>query len=311
MDNIAHTLSGIVIRDSTQNTLSRNKVFFVVSLFAANAPDIDIALMLGGAETYLKYHRGFTHSIIFIPFFGIIAALLAYFFSKKQLPFLKLWFWFSLMVFVHDTMDWITSYGTQLLWPFSKTPFSANLFPIVDPILIVLMFVVVLVITFKPRTRRRVIIFFLIALSAYSALRIHSKIASKNKVIKSFGQPEQVYSYVNTEKLVFWFNPTLYRVVTVEGDSAKSFAASAFSREIEFQGVYDLLDEGDDFFDDIISFELSRTYVERSRLPVIKRRDDVLLLSDLRYSGNIGQAGGLVLYFPLKEGRISGEPRWF
>jgi inner membrane protein len=85
---------------------------------------------------YLEYHRQFTHSLIFIPFGSLICALVLYYLIARrwQISF-KLTYLFCLLGYAtHGLLDACTSYGTQLLWPFSNERFAWNTISIVDPL---------------------------------------------------------------------------------------------------------------------------------------------------------------------------------
>ncbi len=85
---------------------------------------------------FLEYHRQFTHSLIFIPVGGLIAALLLHrpFRRWHGLTFLRTWMYCALGYGTHGLLDTATSYGTVLLWPFSDERFSWSIISIVDPL---------------------------------------------------------------------------------------------------------------------------------------------------------------------------------
>ena len=62
MDNLTHTLTAVALSHAG---LRRKTRFATLTLIAAaNLPDVDIISRFWGSATYLKYHRGFTHSIL-------------------------------------------------------------------------------------------------------------------------------------------------------------------------------------------------------------------------------------------------------
>src|SRR5271157_4894263 len=70
MDNVTHTLTAVAI---SQTGLNRRTRFATLTLIlAANAPDIDIVCGLKDSVTYLKYHRGISHSLIGITVLALI-----------------------------------------------------------------------------------------------------------------------------------------------------------------------------------------------------------------------------------------------
>jgi inner membrane protein len=101
------------------------------------APDLD-SLIRSSTDPLLslEYHRQFTHSLIFIPIGSLICALMFYYLVSRrwQISF-KLTYLFCLLGYAtHGLLDACTSYGTQLLWPFSNERFAWNTISIVDPL---------------------------------------------------------------------------------------------------------------------------------------------------------------------------------
>ena len=129
-----------VLGASVPQAISQKKHIVAASLFGAvsgMAPDLD-SLIRSDTDPlmYLEYHRQFTHSLVFIPIGALICALVFYFlFSRRwQLSF-KLTYLFCLLGYAtHGLLDACTSYGTQLLWPFSTERFAWNTISIVDPL---------------------------------------------------------------------------------------------------------------------------------------------------------------------------------
>jgi inner membrane protein len=82
----------------------------------------------------LEFHRQFTHALLFIPAGGLIVAGLLWLLLKKKIPFAQI-FLFALAGYATSgLLDACTSYGTQLLWPFSTERFAWSIIAVVDPI---------------------------------------------------------------------------------------------------------------------------------------------------------------------------------
>ncbi|MCL6415525.1 metal-dependent hydrolase [Aestuariirhabdus sp. Z084] len=101
------------------------------------APDLDILIR---SETdpllYLEFHRQFTHSLFFIPFGGALVGFLMHWVLGKRCGLLV---WQSLLFATlgfatHALLDACTTYGTQLLWPFSNARVAWNTLSIIDPL---------------------------------------------------------------------------------------------------------------------------------------------------------------------------------
>ena len=100
-------------------------------------PDIDIFFRSNHDPLlFLEFHRQFTHSLIFIPVGGFIFTIIFYgiFFRIIPFGFLKTWLFATLGYGTHGLLDACTSYGTQLLWPFSNERISWNNISIIDPL---------------------------------------------------------------------------------------------------------------------------------------------------------------------------------
>jgi inner membrane protein len=129
-----------VLGASVPQALSQKKTIVAATLFGAisgMAPDLD-SLIRSDTDPllYLEYHRQFSHSLIFIPIGSLICALVFYFlFARRWQISFKLTYLFCLLGYAtHGLLDACTSYGTQLLWPFSTERFAWNSISIVDPL---------------------------------------------------------------------------------------------------------------------------------------------------------------------------------
>jgi inner membrane protein len=129
-----------VLGASVPQAISQKKTIIAASLFGAvsgMAPDLDSFIRSDTDPLmYLEYHRQFSHSLIFIPIGALVCALVFYFLLARrwQVSF-KLTYLFCLLGYAtHGLLDACTSYGTQLLWPFSYERFSWNTISIVDPL---------------------------------------------------------------------------------------------------------------------------------------------------------------------------------
>jgi inner membrane protein len=133
MDPVTHGLTGALIAETGfAQRLGLRSRFVIVG--AAMFPDIDIVYRIGGLPEYIANHRALTHS-----FLGIAAAgaLLGAIFGKideerRYVPWMSAC-WVALLS--HLILDLITSYGTVVLYPFSKTRFYFDWVFILDAFL--------------------------------------------------------------------------------------------------------------------------------------------------------------------------------
>jgi len=111
-------------------------------------PDFDIFFKYFSSNPLatLFYHRGITHSLFAAPVIALIVAFIVY---KKQKECVKTWFWLSFWaILTHPLLDLFTTYGTQLLQPFSNHRFSLNAISIVDPVYSVPLLISILIALF-------------------------------------------------------------------------------------------------------------------------------------------------------------------
>ncbi len=103
-------------------------------------PDLDSFIPLGNAIDDMTYHRGFSHSVLVLTAVSpVIAALLTRTVASLNGAFRQTLFAVWLCLITHPMLDALTTYGTQILWPFGNSPpgLSPVAFPtvfIIDPI---------------------------------------------------------------------------------------------------------------------------------------------------------------------------------
>ncbi|MCW9056553.1 MAG: metal-dependent hydrolase, partial [Gammaproteobacteria bacterium] len=134
MDILTQGLLGAVLAQSVAKK-EEVKIASIVGFASGLLADADV-LIQSSSDTLLtiEYHRHFTHSIFFIPFGALVAALLLWPLVKKYLTFPKLYL-FSLAGYsLSGFLDACTSYGTHLFWPLSDERVSFHLISIIDPI---------------------------------------------------------------------------------------------------------------------------------------------------------------------------------
>ncbi|OED74575.1 metal-dependent hydrolase [Vibrio splendidus ZS-139] len=109
----------------------------VLGLLSGMAPDLD-AFIRSQSDPLLalEFHRQFTHSLLFIPIGSLICALVLHHLIAKRrgLSFKQSWLFCALGYGTHALLDACTTYGTQLLWPFTNARFAWNTISIIDPI---------------------------------------------------------------------------------------------------------------------------------------------------------------------------------
>jgi len=111
------------------------KMAAICGAIGGMAPDLDILIKSASDPLFfIEYHRHFTHSLVFIPFGGLITATFLYLFFKSRSSFKYIYIYTTLGMATHGLLDACTSYGTRLFWPFSDIRVSWNIISIIDPI---------------------------------------------------------------------------------------------------------------------------------------------------------------------------------
>ena len=147
MDNLTHSLFALTLARSPLARAGRGTT--ATLLLASNAPDIDIVTTVGGAISYLKWHRGPTHGPFGVLALAILTAGLVW--GERYLldprrsaaeataaahvdlgaPLALLVAVALIGVVLHVLMDLPTSYGTRVLSPFDSHWLAGEWMPIV------------------------------------------------------------------------------------------------------------------------------------------------------------------------------------
>ena len=109
----------------------------LLGFLAGMAADLDVLIRSSTDPLlFLEYHRQFSHSLIFIPFGGLLCAMLLHplYARRRGLQFRQSWLFCTLGYATHGLLDACTTYGTMLLWPFSDARFAWNTISIIDPL---------------------------------------------------------------------------------------------------------------------------------------------------------------------------------
>src|SRR3954451_5444736 len=118
MDNLTHSLTGYPLaRAGLDRFVPRAPVLLVL---AANAPDLDILFLTQGRLQYFEAHRGYSHSVLVLPFLALLTVAVTAAIFRQRLPWLKAWLICCIGVASHLLIDWTNNYGIRLTLPFSS-----------------------------------------------------------------------------------------------------------------------------------------------------------------------------------------------
>ena len=141
MDIVTHGLMGVLAAQAVSKPGQR-RAAIGIGLVAGLLPDMDT--LIRSAEDpllVLSMHRHFTHSLVFAPLGAALAALLCWSWARKQMALKRVYFAALAAYVSHLLLDFSTSYGIHLLWPFYPEPISANIIAVVDPVFTALLLV--------------------------------------------------------------------------------------------------------------------------------------------------------------------------
>jgi inner membrane protein len=200
VDNATHTLFALTLARTSLGRAGRGTTMALV--IASNAPDIDFVTTVGGAGSYLTWHRGPTHGPLGVLGLGVMTAALVW--GTRHLlhsirrngsappnidvrqttaarnarppenvdaPLRLLIPIAMLGVLFHVLLDLPTSYGTRLLSPFDWRWFTLDWMPIVDVYLLTALATGLVIGTISPAAGRRNAAMVLALVAANSGVR--------------------------------------------------------------------------------------------------------------------------------------------
>ena len=138
MDTLTHALSGALLARATTSrtdapgSLSLRARVWVCAAAAA-FPDSDFLLTLIGPLTYLNGHRGITHSLLLLPLWSVLLALLFTAVGRGRYHWRGYVGICAQGIGIHIAGDVITSYGTQIFAPLSHFSVAWPYTFIIDP----------------------------------------------------------------------------------------------------------------------------------------------------------------------------------
>lgn len=152
MDFITQNILGAA---AGQAALARRLGWRAAILGAAGGavPDFDFLLRRFADPAFpIEFHRHFTHSIVFIPIGGVIAAL-----PFMILPSVRREWKLAIAAAIigcatHALLDCCTSYGTMWYWPFTDRRIAWDLIAIIDP-MVTLPLLLGVIISWRKKTR--------------------------------------------------------------------------------------------------------------------------------------------------------------
>ncbi len=167
MDPVTHVAAGVLISQVLPGP-ARGWSALAGVLFGL-LPDIDYFLIFSDRLAFIRHHRGFTHSLPAMVLFALLGAGLGRALGGPR--------WFRPLFFIglavlasHLLLDLATSYGTQIMFPFSRKRFTLDWLFIIDPYLTALLLAGALAALWSAAHGRQVGTIFLAAAGVYFLL---------------------------------------------------------------------------------------------------------------------------------------------
>ncbi|MEX0720169.1 MAG: metal-dependent hydrolase [Balneolaceae bacterium] len=239
MDPITHGLIGAT---AAQTFAEKDKLRPAAFTGFAAAMIADLDIFIHSANNPLlniEVHRQFTHSLIFIPVGALIATALVWWLVRKKLNVREV-YTFSLLGYATSGItDSLTSYGTQLLWPFLDERFAFNLISVFDPLFTLGIILAVFFALYKKE--KRFIFFGVMWIAAYLSFAFMQQSRAESAAYKLIEQQNH-----SVEKIVV--KPTLgnqllwsARYISSDSVHAAGIRAGFFSGMKVYKGDSELL----------------------------------------------------------------------
>lgn len=131
MDSVTQAALGASLAGAVAGkTLGRSVL--LTGAVLGTLPDLDVVIDYGNAVANFTQHRGFSHSLFILAPLAVLLAWLLWRW-KPQLSFNRWLALTGLILITHPLLDSLTTYGTQLFWPFGR-PIAVSSIFIIDPL---------------------------------------------------------------------------------------------------------------------------------------------------------------------------------
>lgn len=138
MDTATHIVMGVSLAGlaTLDPVVQSDPMLFnavlVGTIVGSHAPDFDTVFKMKDNATYIRHHRGASHSIPAVILWGLLVSGGIYLFVP-EVSFLHLWLWTALAVIIHVTVDLFNAYGTQAFRPFTNKWIAKGFINTFDP----------------------------------------------------------------------------------------------------------------------------------------------------------------------------------
>lgn len=144
LEPVTHLLTGACLGRAGLN--KKTALATLTLTLAAEAPDIDFVAYLGGSVNGFAHHRGFTHTLLGVPFVAGLTVAAVYGIHRlmkkrggkaEQPPNWKLLYVYAVLGgLMHIFLDFMNNYGVRPFAPFNPKWYSWDIVFILDPIML-------------------------------------------------------------------------------------------------------------------------------------------------------------------------------
>ena len=319
MDPITHCLSGAIL--SRTGFYQRfGRLATIILITGALIPDIDhFSLRLAGPLAYLKYHRGFTHSIMGSLVIAAVMAGAAYSIKevRSRLPHglrgYGILFGLSLLgIYAHIFFDLITSYGTQIFFPFSTKRYSLDIVFIIDLYFTSILLIPLIIILFKKERAQIIALGSLVGIIAYLGFTYierssiiekvkadNNKIGIKSTTIEAIPLPLSPFRWS-----VFTEDNVRYYQTNVDALNGRS-TTEVFNKKVD----------GSDIVKMVENLDIVKTYLWFAKFPVVSVREEgsgyLVEYFDLRFNSLPPRRPFLLKLFVDRKGALNHAEMMF
>lgn len=212
----------------------------LIGAIAGTLPDLDILVNPFFTEEIIKLqiHRSYSHSMFVLLLAVFPLAWLTHVMFKRRTEFKQWYLFWSLALVTHTLLDCCTTYGTQLLLPFTNHLIGFNNIAVVDPFwTIPFMFILGTCLFMRKANPRRMK--FTIASIVYATLYMGYTLVNKYNVHEKFeaalDQQHIAHDAVYTSPSMF--NNWLWAGIAVTNDSIYLSEYSTLQSETEVPWV--------------------------------------------------------------------------
>lgn len=293
MDPVTHIASGVLGRGVFRGYYNERHIMFFC-IIAALLPDIDNIAVFLGPELYLIHHRGATHSLVVGIFLAVILVFIFRLFIKSF--DIKKGFITALsIIYLHIFLDLITSYGTQVFFPFTNKRYSLESVFIVDPIYTFVLIIILTIAALNKKKKKMIIITGIIWIFLYPAINFGIKTYFEKNIADKLGIRNERLLKVHLSPDIL--TPFYWKVI-IEREKTYDFGGiSLFGRKpLVFLGRYEKAEENmfHEFGRDASIFN---TYSWFAVYPVVERaksgENSIITFGDLRFSSTFSFIGRL------------------